>query len=56
MDDVKNKVDENVVKNVVKEDTLAKLDAVVRDLMYELGKLDGYLDSLTTILSNKNHN
>ena len=54
--DVENKVDEDVVKNVVKEDTLAKLDAVVRDLMYELGKLDGYLDSLTTILSNKNHN
>ena len=54
--DVKNKVDEDVDENVVKEDTLAKLDEVVRDLMYELGKLDGYLDSLMTILSNKNHN
>lgn len=54
--DVKNKVDENVDENVVKEDTLTKLDAVERDLMYELGKLDGYLDSLTTILSNKHRN
>ena len=54
--DVKNKVDEDVTKNVVKEDTLAKLDAVVQELMYELGKLDGYLESLTTILSNKNNN
>ena len=54
--DVKNKVDENVDENVVKEDTLTKLDSVERDLMYELGKLDGYLDSLMTILSNKHRN
>lgn len=53
--DVKNKVDEDVDENVVKEDTLTKLDAVEQDLMYELGKLDGYLDSLMTILSNKHH-
>ena len=44
--DVKNKVDENVVKNVVKEDKLTKPDADEKDTSYELGKTVGYLEGL----------
>ena len=44
--DVKNKVDENVDENVVKEDTPTKLDADEKNTSYELGKSVGYLEGL----------
>ena len=44
--DVKNKVDEDVVENVVKEDKSTKPDAEERDVSYELGKSVGYLKAL----------
>ena len=44
--DVKNKVDEDVVENVVKEDKSTKPDAEEKDASYELGKSVGYLEAL----------
>ena len=44
--DVKNKVDEDVVENVVKEDKSTKPDAEEKDVSYELGKSVGYLKAL----------
>ena len=44
--DVKNKVDEDVVENVVKEDKSTKPDAEERNTSYELGKSVGYLEAL----------
>ena len=44
--DVKNKVDENVDENVVKEDKPTKPDADAKDTSYELGKSVGYLEAL----------
>ena len=44
--DVKNKVDEDVVENVVKEDKSTKPDAEEKDVSYELGKSVGYLEGL----------
>ena len=41
--DVKNKVDEDVVENVVKEDKSTKPDAEEKNVSYELGKSVGYL-------------
>ena len=44
--DVKNKVDEDVVENVVKEDKSTKPDAEEKDTSYELGKSVGYFEAL----------
>ena len=44
--DVKNKVDEDVDENVVKEDKSTKPDAEKKDASYELGKSIGYLEAL----------
>lgn len=44
--DVKNKVDEDVDENVVKEDKPTKPDADAKDTSYELGKSVGYLEAL----------
>ena len=44
--DVKNKVDKDVVENVVKEDKPTKPDADAKDTSYELGKSVGYLEAL----------
>ena len=44
--DVKNKVDEDVDENVVKEDKPTKPDADAKDASYELGKSVGYLEAL----------
>ena len=44
--DVKNKVDKDVVENVVKEDKPTKPDAEAKDTSYELGKSVGYLEAL----------
>ena len=44
--DVKNKVDEDVVENVVKEDKSTKPDAEEKNVSYELGKSVGYLEAL----------
>ena len=48
---VKNKVDEDAVENVVKEDTPTELDADKPDLAYAFGRVDGYLEG--TLDSNK---
>lgn len=42
--DVKNKVDENVDENVVKEDTPTKPNAGMSDVFYNLGKLAGFME------------
>ena len=44
--DVKNKVDKDVVENVVKEDKPTKPDADEKNTSYELGKSVGYLEGL----------
>ena len=44
--DVKNKVDKDVVENVVKEDKPTKPDADEKNTSYELGKSVGYLEAL----------
>lgn len=42
--DVKNKVDENVDENVVKEDTPTKPNSGMSDVFYNLGKLAGFME------------
>ena len=42
--DVKNKVDEDAVENVVKEDTPTKPNAGMSDVFYNIGKLAGYME------------
>lgn len=42
--DVKNKVDEDVDENVVKEDTPTKPNAGMSDVFYNLGKLAGFME------------
>ena len=44
--DVKNKVDEDVDENIVKEDSPTKLNLDVKNYSYELGKTVGYLEGL----------
>ena len=44
--DVKNKVDEDVVENVVKEDKPTKPNEDEKNVSYELGKSVGYLEGL----------
>lgn len=44
MDDVKNKVDEDVDENVVKEDTPTKPNSGMSDVFYNLGKLPGFIE------------
>lgn len=42
--DVKNKVDEDVDENVVKEDTPTKPNSGMSDVFYNLGKLAGFME------------
>ena len=42
--DVKNKVDEDVDENIVKEDTPTKPNAGMSDVFYNLGKLAGFIE------------
>lgn len=46
MDDVKNKVDEDVDENVVKEDTATKLNDDIKNVHFELGHSVGYLKGM----------
>ena len=44
--DVKNKVDEDVDENVVKEDTATKLNDDIKNVHFELGHSVGYLKGM----------